>query len=349
MYERRKFLQAMMGLTAGLVLGPTPTARAQEADGTAAEPDAPPTEDRFGELLPQRKLGRTGEWITALGVGGSHALMVSEKEAERIIDTAIEEGARFFDTAVQYGNGNAEARYGRLLTPKYRDVIYLMTKTESTDAAGARRDMDECRQRMKVDVIDLMQIHHIENPEDVDNRVDSGVVDVLLEAREQGKIRHLGFTGHSSPQAHLHMLKRLDGMGVAFDTVQMPFNVFDPSYESFIVQVLPELVEREYGVLAMKTLAFGQLVGQGLGWGGNYNRRPAAVVPEQMSIAEALGFVWSLPVASIVSGMMSVEEVRENTATARAFEPLDEAARARLVELAEPFGGARAEFYKRPA
>ena len=338
-----------MGLTAGLVLGPTPSGRAQETGGTAAEPDGPPASDRFGQRLPQRKLGRTGEWITALGVGGSHILQVPPERSEAIIESAIERGVRFFDTAVQYGNGRSEERYGRLLTPKYRDVIYLMTKTESTDAAGARRDMDECRQRLGVDVIDLMQIHHIEDPTDVDNRVDAGVVDALLEAREQGKIRHLGFTGHSSPKAHLHMLKRLDGLGVAFDTVQMPVNVFDPSYESFIVQVLPELVKREYGVLAMKTLAFGQLVGQGTGWGRNYNRNPTAVVPEKMSIAEALGFVWSLPVASIVSGMLSVEEVRENTATARAFEPLDEAARARLVELAEPFGGARAEFYKRPA
>ena len=338
-----------MGLTAGLILGPTASTRADTDPPTGGDtPEAPPTRDRFGERLPQRKLGRTGEYITALGVGGSHLLHVDEDEARRIIDTAIEQGVRFFDTAQQYGRGRSEERYGKLLTPQYRDAIYLMTKTEATDAARAERDMDECRQRLNVDVIDLMQIHHIRDPRDVDTRVDNGVIDVLLEAREQGKIRHLGFTGHATPKAHLHMLERLDGLGVAFDTVQMPVNVFDPSYHSFIEMVLPQLVERGYGVLAMKTLAYGQIVGKGEGWGGNYNREPFPLVPEKMTIAEALGFAWSLPIASIVSGLTSADQVRENAAAARAFEPFDETQRARLVELAAPHSGERAEFYKRP-
>ncbi len=338
-----------MGLTAGLILGPTAATRADTDHPTGGDTrEAPPTRDRFGERLPQRKLGRTGEYITALGVGGSHVLHVDEDDARRIIDTAIEQGVRFFDTAQAYGSGRSEERYGKLLTPRYRDAIYLMTKTQAEDAAGARRDIDGCRQRLGVDVIDLMQVHAIHHPRDVDKRVDGGVVDALLEAREQGKIRHLGFTGHDTPKAHLHMLERLDGLGVDFDTVQMPVNVFDPSYHSFIEMVLPQLVERGYGVLAMKTLAYGQIVGKGEGWGRNYNRDPFPLVPEKMTIGEALGFAWSLPIASIVSGITTVDQARENAAAARAFEPFDETQRARLIALAAPHSGERAEFYKHP-
>ncbi|MEM9420814.1 MAG: aldo/keto reductase [Planctomycetota bacterium] len=345
MFDRRDFLRSLMGVTAGLAIGrPALTA---EAQGGAAM-ISPPTEDRLGKLLPMRRMGRTNEWVTTLGLGGSHIEYrgrISMKEAQAIIETAMEQGVRFFDNAQQYGNGEAERRFGKLLTPKYRDVIYLMSKTQATSRRQAERDMDECRSRMKVDVIDLMQVHHIASPEDVDQRIEAGVVDVLLKAREDGKIRHLGFTGHNTHRAHLHMLKRLDEMGVAFDTVQMPMNVVDPSYESFILKVLPELVERDYGVLAMKTLAFGQIVGKNEGW-GRKNKVAPRVVPEKMTLAEALGFVWSLPVSTIISGMMSPEMVRENAALARAHVDLTEDHRLALIDKAAEFAGPDTEFYK---
>ncbi|MEM1107981.1 MAG: aldo/keto reductase [Planctomycetota bacterium] len=346
MIERRGFLRSLMGLTAGLAVGRGPlSAQAQGVVGALA---GPPTGDRLGKLLPMRRLGRTNEWVTSLCLGGSHIEyrgQVSLRDAQEIIELSLEEGVRFFDNAQQYGDGEAERRFGHFLTPKYRDVIYLMSKTQATTRKQAERDMDECRQRMNVDVIDLMQVHHIHSPEDVDQRIEAGVVDVLLEAQRAGKIRHLGFTGHDTPRAHLHMLKRLDAMGLKFDTVQMPMNVVDPSYESFIVEVMPELLKRDIGVLAMKTLVFGQLVGANEGWNLR-NKIAPKVVPEQMTLAEALGFVWSLPVSTIVSGMRTTAMVRENAALARAHVDLAEDHRLALVDKAAAFAGPDTEFYK---
>lgn len=335
-----------MGLTAGLAMGRS--SLSAQATGNDATPAGPPTEDRLGKLLPMRRLGRTGEWVTTLGFGGSHLINDGKSEAQgaALMEAALEEGVRFFDTAQQYGNGKSESWMGRQLTPKYRDVIYLMTKTQARERTGALRDMDECRQRLNVDVIDLMQIHHIHNPKDVDELVDNGVVDVLLEAREQGKIRHLGFTGHDTPKAHLHMLKRLDAMGVDFDAVQMPMNVVDPGYESFIVEVMPKLIEKDYGVLAMKTLAFGQIAGQDNGWTRGSKRIAPPIVPDRMSLGEALGFVWSLPISTLISGTPTVEMLRENAGLARAHQDLAEDARLALVDLAAEFAGPDIEFYK---
>jgi len=336
-----------MGLTAGLAVGRPALSAEGLVDAAAAPAARPPTQDRLGQLLPMRRLGRTNEWVTTFGFGGSHMINMGQTEAQSaaLIEAALEEGVRFFDTAQQYGRGESERRMGQSLTPKYRDLIYLMTKTQARERGRALQDMDECRQRLNVDVIDLMQIHHIESVEEVDKLVDNGVVDVLLEAREQGKIRHLGFTGHDTPHAHLHMLKRLDDMGVQFDTVQMPMNVVDPGYESFIINVLPELLKRDYGVLAMKSLAFGQIAGQDRGWRGR-NRQAPSIVPERMTLAEALGFVWSLPVSTLISGTPTIEMLRENAAVARDHVEISEADRLALIDKAAEFAGPEVEFYK---
>ncbi|MEM7625590.1 MAG: aldo/keto reductase [Planctomycetota bacterium] len=353
MFDRRSFLRSLFGMTAGLAVGRPVLGQAVTASESATEATTPaagalpPTEDRLGKLLPMRRLGRTDEWVTSLGFGGSHMMHEGQSEAQSaaLIEASLEEGIRFFDTAQQYGWGESERRMGKSLTPKYRDVIYLMTKTQARERGRALRDMDECRKRLNVDVIDLMQIHHIESPAEVDRLVDNGVVDVLLEAREQGKIRHLGFTGHDSPDAHLRMLERLGQIGVDFDTVQMPMNIVDPSYESFIVKVLPKLIERDYGVLAMKTLVFGQITGRDSGWRGR-NRQTPKVVPDLISLEDALGFVWSLPVSTLISGMPRVPMIRQNAAIARAEPHLDEAQRMALIEKAAEFSGPRVEFYK---
>lgn len=332
-----------MGVTAGLTAGRLGAGGSAWAEAG----EKPPTRDRFGELLPMRRLGRTGQWVTALCFGGSHLINRDQDERQRqaLLETAMEEGIRFYDNARQYGRGEAERVMGKYLTPKYREAIYLMTKTQERDAAGARRDMDDCRRRLKVDVIDLMQIHALVSPQDVDRRIDNGVLDVVLEAREQGKVRHIGFTGHTSRLAHLRMLERLEGLGVEMDTCQMPMNVADPGYASFIEGVLPKLVERGYGVLAMKTLVFGALTGVDWGWRRD-DRVAPKLVPERISLEEALGFVWSLPVASLVSGMETPAMVKENAALMRGHVGLDEAGRERLVELAAEFAGPRLEFYK---
>ena len=340
--QRREFLLSALTATAALGVGRIPGWASAQGQAVAE----PPTRDRLGELLPLRRLGRTEAWVTNLGVGGSHIEhSQSARQAQALIEAALEEGVRFFDNAQRYGYGRSEKLFGQFLTPKYRDAVYLMTKTAAKTRKQAQLDMDGCRKRMGVDTIDLMQMHHLHHAEDVDQRIRDGVVDVLLEARERGKIRHLGFTGHDSPSAHLHMLKRLDEMGVQFDTAQMPVNVVDPGYESFTLQVLPELVKRDYGVIAMKTLVYGQLLGQNKGW-GRPDRIAPPVVPERMSLEEALGFVWSLPVSTLVSGMPELPMVKQNAGIARAHASLDEAQRQKLIEKAADFAGPRIEFYK---
>ncbi|MEM6393648.1 MAG: aldo/keto reductase [Planctomycetota bacterium] len=347
MIDRRDFLRGLMSVTAGLTAGRLALDSTAQADDRSGG-GVPPTRDRFGELLPMRRLGRTGEWVTALCFGGSHLVNAEQNDRERqaLLETAMAEGVRFYDNARIYGNGEAERAMGQFLTPKYRGAIYLMTKTRARSADEAKRDMDDCRRRLNVDVIDLMQLHAVRDVADADARFDHGVVDVLLEAREQGKVRHLGFTGHDSPAAHLRVLERLAGLGLEFEACQMPMNVADPGYLSFIDGVLPVLVERGYAVLAMKTLVFGSIVGKNLGWKRRGEAIAPRLVPERMSLSEALGFVWSLPVASLVSGMDEVAMVKENAALLRKHQDLDEAGRRRLVDLAAEFAGPRLEFYK---
>lgn len=267
-----------------------------------------------------------------LAVGGSHVGRPSEAEAERIIEAAIESGIRTFETAQLYQNGGSEERYGKFLTPKYREHVLVFTKTMATDARTAERHLEGSLRRLKVDVIDLWQMHDISSPEDVDARLKAGVLDAMLKAKSQGKVRHIGFTGHATWRAHAHLLQQTD----VFETCLMPINVADPSYESFIVNILPTLLERRMGVLAMKTLAAGDFL---RGRGGL-----EPIVPNLVSIEDALRFVWSLPVSTLVSGMGREAHVRENAGYAARFMPLDESGRQALIDrVAEPARTGRLE------
>jgi uncharacterized protein len=326
MMTRRTLLQQ---LTAGAVLATCPPWLARAAG--QAGPDRPPP-DRLGPRLPVRPLGRTGLQVSMLTVGGSHVGRPSEAEAERIIETAIEVGIRTFETAQLYQNGGSEERFGRYLTPKYRDHVQIFTKTMARDGRTARSHLEGSLRRMNLDVIDLWQMHDLNSPEDVDTRLAGGVLDVMQRAKAEGKVRHLGFTGHATWRAHAHLLRQTD----VFETCLMPINVADPSYESFIVNILPTLVERGMGVQAMKTLAAGDFL---RGRGGL-----APIIPNLVSIEEALRFVWSLPVSTLVSGMGLAAHVRENAGYAAAFSPLDEAGRQELVaRVAEPARTGRLE------
>ena len=354
MLERRQFLSRLSLLAAATGLtGAAGTAAAQstvDAPVGAANP-ATGASDRFGDLLPTRVLGRTGERVTALCAGGSHLEnRVSDDRREALVDAMIAEGIRFFDQAEAYGRGRSETLYGQILTPKYRDVIYLMTKSGAKDAAEAQKDLEDSMRRMKVDVIDLMQIHAIQSPSDVDGRLDNGVLDVFKKAQADGKIRHLGFTGHSTPEAHLRMLERLEDLGTDLDACQMPVNVVDPHHASFIDQVMPRLLDRGYGVLAMKTLAYGQLFGKITGWANRPDTPPPALIPDTLSVSEALSFVWSLPVASLVSGITTLDELEQNAQILRRVaageKQMTDDQRMALLDKTAYAAGEGMEFYK---
>lgn len=320
---------AVRNLALLLAAASLPWHRAGSAEARVAAPRA---RDRFGPLLPTRPLGRTGLQVSMLTVGGSHVGRPSETEAERIIEAAMEQGIRVFETAQLYQNGGSEERYGKFLTPKYREHVLIFTKTMARDAATAERHLEGSRRRMKVDYVDLWQMHDIGDPADVDERLRGGVLDFMLKAKASGKVRHLGFSGHTTWRAHAHLLQQTD----VFETCLMPINVADPSYESFILNILPTLVERNMGVLAMKTLAAGDFL---RGRGGL-----APIVPELVSIEDALRFVWSLPVSTLVSGMGRAEHVTENAGYAAKFSPMSEAERREIVaRVVEPARTGRLE------
>jgi uncharacterized protein len=325
MNDRRSFLKSLAALLA--------------TAGFPRRAGAAPPRDRLGELLPTRRLGRTTEEVTMLGLGGWHFGRMSERDAQATLEAALEGGVRFFDSAESYQDGGSESRFGQLLTPRYRDVAYVMTKTTATDAATAQRHLEDSLRRLNVDRIDLWQMHAVASADDVDRRMEAGVLDVIVKAKESGKVRHIGFTGHTRPSAHRRVLERTD----VFEVCQLPVNVADPSYESFIDGVVPTLVERNVGVIAMKTLANGGFFGGSRH--GEHGDNPK-LVPDRVSIAEALRFAWSLPIGVLVTGPDGPVQMREKIELARAFEPLSEAERGELIRRVADRAGQSVEFYK---
>lgn len=336
---RREFMAALAGLTAGLMVPGLVPGAAQAA------PAGGPSADRLGRLLPRRKLGASGAVVTNLGVGGAHVGSTTEKDAQAVIEKALEEGVRFFDNAPFYSGGRAEERYGKFLTPKYRDVAFIMTKTLAQDRQAALRDLDGSLSRLKTDYVDLWQIHALGSPEDVAGRIRNGVLDAFLEARAKGKVKHLGFTGHESYKAHLRMLEELNKRGLRMASSQMPINPADPHYESFVTHVVPKCAATGIGVLAMKTLADGRFFGGNRGWGRTHvSVKP--IIPAILSLEEVFGFVWSLPVTTLVSGMENARQVSQNAALARKTWNWSEAERRRRIDAVASIAGPDLEFYK---
>jgi len=318
---RRNFIKSMMQLTAGL-------AAVDAFSGGAAHPPR----DVWGELLPQRKLGKTGEHVTMLGVGGFHVGWTSERDAQEVIETAILGGIRFFDTAHNYGKGISEERYGKYLVPKYRDGIFLMTKSQASDGKTLLEEFDLSLKRMGTDSVDLLQLHSLKTPEDVAARLDHGVYDALESIQASGKARYVGFTGHQNPYAHLEMLKRRPAPSI-FSTLQMPINLVDYSVEhSFSRQVLPVAAEQGLGVLAMKTLADGRFFNRKEMTGKVRWESDRPVIPEAVSVEEALHFVWSLPISVLITGAENKALLEEKIELAKSFAMLSPADREQLLE-----------------
>lgn len=210
-----------------------------------------------------RVLGSTGEKVSAIGLGGWHIALkhVDEQLAIRIVRTAIDRGITFMDNSWDYNGGASEIRMGKALRDRYRDKVFLMTKIDGRSKKEAAKQLDESLKRLQVDCIDLVQHHEMIRYEDPHRIFDpEGANAALIEAREAGKIRYIGFTGHKDPHIHLHTLEVAAANGFKFDAVQMPLNVMDAHYRSFAKLVVPELVKQNIGVLGMKSLANGILL-----------------------------------------------------------------------------------------
>lgn len=333
MENRREFLKKLTGITAGLAIPVQMNA------------DNGVNRDRLGELLPMRKLGKTGASVTILGVGGFHIHWTSERDSQEVIMTALENGVRFFDSAENYGPHVSEIKYGKFLTPKYRDVAFIMTKSGADDAKTARQHLEESLKRLKTEYLDLWQLHSLRTPEDVDNRINNGVLDVFLEAKQSGKVRFIGFTGHQNADAHLRMLERTKDMDM-WDTAQMPVNPLDAaSNNSFVKKVLPLLVEKGIGVLAMKTLADGRFFAEK----NNHNwKTDKPLIPDRISIADAMNFAWSLPISTLITGAENKQFLNEKIQMAGQFKKLNETERLKIIDKVSDLSlYGSLEYYKR--
>ena len=219
----------------------------------------------------------------------------------------------------------------------------MMTKTQAKDATSAQKDLEDSLRRMKTDHIDLWQMHSLFTPEDVDERIKNKVLDVLIKAKKSGKVRYIGFTGHQNPAAHLRMLKLTKESDV-FDTCQMPVNVLDPSYHSFIKQVMPVVMKRNMGILAMKTLADGRFFAdkKRAHWHSDH-----PLIPDQIGIRDALYFAWSLPISVLITGAENATYIREKIEPARNFRKLSSEKRKQLINKVASYADGKIEYFKK--
>lgn len=282
--------------------------------------------------LPTRRLGRTGLDVPILALGGHHVgRAASESDARVLVETALDEGIRFFDNAESYQNGKAERWLGAALEGVRSDVL-IMTKTHSPrdrSADSARRHLEGSLERLRTDYLDVWQLHSTKSVDDVDRAFRSGgAMEYIMRAREEGLVRFVGVTGHVTPAAHRRALEYWDD-GWRFDTFQFPINPIDYHQRSFQRQVLVDIVARDIGMIAMKTSADGRLLREGI-----------------CTIEETLGYVWSLPVNVAVVGMETPAFVRHNARLARDFEPMSPADLQALRDRIEPDADLALEWYK---
>ncbi len=263
-----------------------------------------------------RTLGKTGEKVSAIGLGGAHAGFASDPElTTRIIRTAIDRGITFMDNCWDYAEGECERRMGNALHDGYRQKVFLMTKFDGRTRQSTARQIDESLQRLQTDHVDLMQYHENIRLEDPDRFFAAdGPLEALLDAKKAGKIRYIGFTGHKDPFVHLRMLDLAARHDFHFDSCQMPLNVMDYHFRSFARQVLPRLVEQGIAPLAMKTM------------GGGFVLKSNTVTP-----IECLHYALNLPISVLITGMDSLERVDQAIEAVRTFKPLSEEQVARLV------------------
>ncbi|MEZ5401151.1 MAG: aldo/keto reductase [Bryobacteraceae bacterium] len=315
--SRRNFVHQAAGALSATALAEAVIAQTTSASATG---------------LPRRRLGRTNEKVSILCLGGWHIGSVKDdNEAVRIMHAAIDEGLTFFDNAWDYHNGHAEEVMGKALgMDGKRSKVFLMTKNCERDYEGSMRDLEDSLRRMKTDHLDLWQFHEMVYDNDPDWVFEKGGLKAALEAKKQGKVRYIGFTGHKDPLIHLKML----GKPHAWDTAQMPINVCDYFYRSFQQQVVPACVKKDVGVIGMKGLC-----------GGNTQGR--LIEELGLKAVDCYRYSLSVPVSAQVVGITSMEQLKEDVAMARTFKPLSkaemEAFRATVKDVA---GDGRHEMFK---
>ena len=298
-----------------------PVSRVAEPANLPILPDAG---ERRGEML-YRPFGRTGETVSAIGMGGFHIgkMVLTDAEATKLMHAAIDRGITFMDNCWDYNQGRSELRMGKALEQGgYRDRVFLMSKMDGRTKKEAADQIDVSLKRLRTDRIDLIQHHEILRFDDPDRIfAEGGAMEAFVEAKQAGKLRYIGFTGHKDPRIHLQMLAVAEERGFHFDSVQMPINVMDAHFRSFAHLVLPYLVENGIAPLAMKTFADGVLL-----------KSKAPIDP-----LEYLHYSLNLPVATVITGIQSERDLDQAFEAVRTFKPMDKAAVGELLERSRPY------------
>jgi diketogulonate reductase-like aldo/keto reductase len=282
--------------------------------------------------IPYRTLGRTGEKVSVIGLGGYHLGKQSDpEESIRIIRTGIDEGINFLDNCWDYNGGESEVRMGKALRDGYRQKAFLMTKIDGRDKATAATQLDESLRRLQTDRIDLLQFHEVIRDTDPERIfAEGGALEVILQAQKAAKVRYIGFTGHKSPDIHLKMLATASKHGFTFDTVQMPLNVMDAHFNSFEQKVLPVLTKNDIGVLAMKPMGDHYILGS-----------------KTVSPLECLYYPMNLPTSVVITGCDSLPILQQALHAARSFHPMDSSqVAALLARTAKAAEAGQFELYK---
>lgn len=289
--SRRDFMK--MAIATGVVAAAGPRVWAAEGKGE----------------VPLRQLGGTGEKVSCIGLGGSHIGKVEdEQESIRIMRSGIDRGLTFMDNSWDYNDGTSEIRMGKALRDGYRQKVFLMTKVDGRTKKAAAKQLDESLRRLQTDHLDLLQLHEVIRMEDPDRAFDKGgAIEALTEAKQAGKCRFIGFTGHKDPAIHLRMLEMAAKHGFHFDTVQMPLNVMDAHFRSFEHQVLPELLKQNIGVLGMKSMGSGVILKSGV------------VKP-----VECLQYALNLPTSVVITGIDSMKILDQAIEVAKTFKPMSQ-------------------------
>ena len=280
-----------------------------------------------------RTLGRTGERVSAIGLGGFHIGQprLSEDESIQLVRQAIDRGITFMDNCWDYNGGVSEIRMGKALADGYRNKAFLMTKIDGRTKAEAARQIDESLQRLQTDHIDLMQFHEVIRLEDPDRIfAEGGAMEAMLEAKKAGKVRFIGFTGHKDPLVRLRMLDEARARKFHFDAVQMPLNVMDAHFRSFERNVLPVLLREGIAPLGMKA------------FGDHYILDSKIVTP-----MEGLHYCLNLPIAVQITGIDTQAILDQALGAARTFKPMPTATvEALLARTKEGAQGGRYELFK---
>ena len=314
--SRRKFLQGGAQAVSAAALAKAVLAQTSPASATG---------------LPTRVLGRTGQRVSILCLGGWHIGSVKDdNEAVRIMHAAIDEGLTFFDNAWDYHDGHSEEVMGKALAGAKRQKVFLMTKNCERDYAGSMKNLDDSLRRLQTDHLDLWQFHEMVYDNDPDWVFDKGGLKAALEAKKAGKVRHIGFTGHKDPRIHLKMLAK----PYDWDSAQMPINLLDRYYRSFQQEVVPVCLKKNVGVIGMK----------GLAGGGTEGR---LIEKLGMRAVDCYRYCLSLPVTTQVVGITTMAQLKTDVEMARNFKPMPAAERdALLSKVRDEASDGRHELFK---